>query len=199
MTVQVIVVPASSHNHIKTTTKLYNSPHSELPEIWLNGHPTTRELNKKPHQDWQEGQRHGIGRSHTNQCWIKIGRNILAVEIPPEQRQFPAPHQALHPRVLVLGREVPITSGCKNQQGLRLGDTEAFWGTRQFLLKDLCTDLYRLTSSEIQHWDSSSKGTRDLLLSCGVVGVLTKPWIRRTLQSDDMDHMVLFSSEVTVM
>ena len=39
---------ASSHNHIKITTKIENHHHSELSEIELNGSLTTREL-KKPH------------------------------------------------------------------------------------------------------------------------------------------------------
>ena len=47
---QVNTVIASSHNHIKITTKLQNH-HWEQPEIWLNESPTTREL-KKPHWDW---------------------------------------------------------------------------------------------------------------------------------------------------
>nr|KAF6471624.1 hypothetical protein HJG59_011003 [Molossus molossus] len=46
---------ASSHNHIKVTTKLHNNHHSKLPEIELSGSPTTAELKKQPHQDWPEG------------------------------------------------------------------------------------------------------------------------------------------------
>lgn len=33
---------------------------------------------------------------------------------------------------------------------------------RQFLLKSLCMELLRLTSSELQFWDSSSKGNEDI-------------------------------------
>lgn len=36
---------ASSHNHIKIATEVHNK-HSELPKIWLNENPTTRELKK---------------------------------------------------------------------------------------------------------------------------------------------------------
>ena len=44
----------------------------------------------------------------------------------------------------------PITFGCKNQRGLN------WWmkmlDSQEFLLKDLYTDLPRLTPSELQHW-----------------------------------------------
>ena len=39
----------SSHNHIKITTKLHNNHYSELPEIELNGSPTTMQSKNKPH------------------------------------------------------------------------------------------------------------------------------------------------------
>ena len=59
-------------------------------------------------------------------------------------------------------REVPVTSGCKYQQGLWLSEMGGFWNPRQFLLKGLCTDLLRLTPSELQLRDRSLKGTRDI-------------------------------------
>ena len=49
----------SSHNHIKITPKLQNNHYSILPEIKMNGSPTTTELKKKLLQDCQEGQRGG--------------------------------------------------------------------------------------------------------------------------------------------
>ena len=52
--------------------------------------------------------------------WIKIGRDILALEVSLEEQEVPAPHQVPEPKVSELGREVSIASGCKNQQGLRL-------------------------------------------------------------------------------
>ena len=91
----------------------------------------------------------------------KISRNISATEIHPEERWVPTQHQAPHLRFLEPGREVPITSGCKNQQGLWLSEVEGFWSPKQFLLKDLSTNLLGLTPSERQSSDSSLKGTRD--------------------------------------
>ena len=44
-------------------------------------------------------------------------------------------------------QEDPITSGCKNQWGLRMRKTN-FLSPRQFLLKGLYTDLFRLIPSE---------------------------------------------------
>lgn len=44
----------------------------------------------------------------------KIGRDTLAAEVPTEERGIPVP-----------GREVPVTSGCNNQWGLWLNETEA--------------------------------------------------------------------------
>ena len=81
MAAYVNMVLTSSPNHIKITSTLQNNHHSELPEIWLNGSPTTRELKKKPQQDWKEGWRcNGLVQYHVKS--IKIGRNILAAEVP---------------------------------------------------------------------------------------------------------------------
>lgn len=96
------------------------------------------------------------------QVWqIKIGILLLQKYLPRSKGSQP-PQQAPKPRVPVLEREVPIASGCKNQQGLWLRETEGCWSPRQFILKVLHMDLLRLTSSELQHWDSSLKGTRDI-------------------------------------
>ena len=43
-----------------------------------------------------------------------------------------------------------------------MSEIECYWGPRQFLLKGSCTDLLRLTPSELQHLGSNSKGTRDI-------------------------------------
>ena len=67
--------------------------------------------------------------------------DISAVKVPPEERGAPAPHQAPKPRVPVLGRQVPITLGCKNQCRLRLSKTEGLWSPRLFLLKSPGVDL----------------------------------------------------------
>ena len=81
--------------------------------------------------------------------------------VPPEKQGVAAPYQATQPRVLVPGKQVPTTPGCKNQQGLWLSEVEGFWSPKQFLLKDLSTNLLGLTPSERQSSDSSLKGTRD--------------------------------------
>ena len=59
--------------------------------------------------------------------WLKIGRDILAAEVTPEEQGVPAPHQVPQARVPMMGREVPINSCCENQWGLRLSETEGFW------------------------------------------------------------------------
>ena len=85
----------------------------------------------------------------------------MTAEVPPKGRGVPGPHQVPQPKVLVQGRAAPIASGCKNQQGLWLSEVEGFWSPKQFLLKDLSTNLLGLTPSERQSSDSSLKGTRD--------------------------------------
>ena len=101
------------------------------------------------------------GWSHTQAWRIKIWRDILATEVPTE-KQVPAPYPSLQPRVPVPGRKVSINSGCKNQWKLWLSETGGFWRPREFLLKGLHTVLLRFTPSELQHWGSSSKSTRDI-------------------------------------
>ena len=80
----------------------------------------------------------------------------------PEEPGVPVPHQVPHPRAPVLGREVPITSGCKNQRGLWLSEMEGNCIPSQFLTKGPHMDLLRLTPSELQHGGSSSKGMLDI-------------------------------------
>ena len=41
---------------------------------------------------------------------------ISASEVPSEELGVLAPHQNFQPRVLVPGRELPITSGCEQQR-----------------------------------------------------------------------------------
>ena len=69
---------------------------------------------------------------------------------PWEVRSTSSTSGTPHVRVPVPEREVPITSGCKNQQWLSLRETEGFWSLRQFLLKGLhinWRDLLPLSSS----------------------------------------------------
>ena len=46
------VTLASSHNHIKITTKLNNNHYSEPPENQLNKSAIIKNIKKKPHKDW---------------------------------------------------------------------------------------------------------------------------------------------------
>ena len=54
----------------------------------------------------------------------KYGEGYVSYRGPPEEKGFPFLHQFPQPRVPVPRREVSITSGCKNQQELRLKEIE---------------------------------------------------------------------------
>lgn len=62
--------------------------------------------------------------------WLRIRRDISAVDVPPEERGVPAPHWAPQLGALVPGRRIPTTSGCENQWGFRLGEMEGCWKPR---------------------------------------------------------------------
>lgn len=64
-------------------------------------------------------------RSHSQKGWWGLVPHPCVVVKNPESyftcRGPPigaTPHQATQPRVLVLGKEVTVTSGCENQQRL---------------------------------------------------------------------------------
>ena len=65
-----------------------------------------------------------MSRSHTHMWWLKIGRTISSVEVPPEELGVSAPPEAPQPRVPVLRRVT--TSGCEKQWRLWLSETEGF-------------------------------------------------------------------------
>ena len=48
----------------------------------MNGSPTTMELKKKPHLEWEEGWRCGTCWFHTHMSWIKIRRDIAGARAP---------------------------------------------------------------------------------------------------------------------
>ena len=74
-----------------------------------------------------------MGWFHTHK-WLKIRRGMLSAEVPPPQRvRGPSSTPGHQPRVPVPGRQVPITSGCKNQWELKLRETKYIWSPRQFL------------------------------------------------------------------
>ena len=80
-----------------------------------------------------------MGWSLTHVWQLKIRRDISAVEIPLEEKGVPDLHQAPQLRYLVLGREVPITSGCENHWRLWL-EMENCWSPG-VLLKGLTCGL----------------------------------------------------------
>lgn len=47
-----------------------------------------------------------------------------------KEQGIPALHWAPRAEALVLGRGVPITSGCEPQQGLHPGEMDSHWGPR---------------------------------------------------------------------
>ena len=115
-----------------------------------------------------------MGWFHTHK-WLKIRRGMLSAEAPPPQRvRGPSSTPGHQPRVPVPGRQVPITSGCKNQWELKLRETKFVWSPRQFLLKDLYTYLLELTPSELQHGGSNSKGTKDIKARNELSGIREK-------------------------
>lgn len=101
-------------------------------------------------QHWQEGLKRGRDRPTPMGGTLKIKRDTLAAEVPPEEQGGTAPHQASQPRVPMPGTEVPTTFSCKNE-----GD----WGyvtwrlleSQAFLLKGPHTDLLGLTPTELHH------------------------------------------------
>nr|KAF6425249.1 hypothetical protein HJG59_009292 [Molossus molossus] len=98
--------------------------------------------------------------------WIKIrtvphlGRSFLRSEGVPISQQAP------QLRVPVPGREVPITSGWKNQQELKLRMLEP-----QAVPHKGPMDLPRLTPSGLQLRGGSLKGTRDILGKTKLFGI----------------------------
>ena len=55
---------------------------------------------------------------------LDIGRDTSAVQISPKEPWALTPYQNPQLRDPVTGREVPVTFGCENQQGLWLSDME---------------------------------------------------------------------------
>ena len=125
-------------NHIKITTKLQNNHHSESPDNQLNGSPTTKDIKKKP---VEMGKRDGdcqTGWSHIHVWWVKIRRDISAVEVASEEEGVPASDQVLQPRVPVPGMEVAVTSGYKTPAWLVAEEDRCLLESQAFLLQ-ACT------------------------------------------------------------
>ena len=54
---------------------------------------------------------------------------------------------------------------------MKLNETEGFWSPSRLLWKCPCMDLLGLTSSRLQHWNSSSKDIRDIQGGSEVSGI----------------------------
>ena len=56
--------------------------------------------------------------------WLRMQRDIWAVEVPSEEEEVPVPHQTSQPRAPVPGRGILTTAGCENLQGFHSGERE---------------------------------------------------------------------------
>ena len=103
---------------------------------------------------------------------VKNQEGYLSCRSPLRSKEF-QPHTT-SPSPGSQCREVPITSGCKNQQGLWLSETEDYWSPRHFLLKDSCPELLGLIPSELQCCGSSSKGTSNVWGGTELCGIRSR-------------------------
>lgn len=78
--------------------------------------------------------------------------------------RYPNPTPASPDQGSSAGRRTLHNFGCKSQWRLWLSETEGCWSTQVFLLKGSCMDLLtkELTCSELQCWDSNTKGALDI-------------------------------------
>lgn len=115
----------SSHYHTKIIKKLQSNQHTELPEVWLTRSPTSRDKNKRSPQTGMGGG-DTKGRGPTTKCSCENWEGYLECRVLSPTRGVTvwAPHWDPQPRVPELGREVPITPGCENQQRLQLSEME---------------------------------------------------------------------------
>lgn len=67
---------------------------------------------------------------HTHGLWLSIKRNTSIAKIPPEESGVLAPPWDPLGWGPGLGRRVPTTSGCENQQGVCLRETKGCWKPR---------------------------------------------------------------------
>lgn len=68
-------LPPTTTSSYRTTT-LVRTPTDEL-----NRTSITKNIEQEPRQDWQEGQRHERGWSHTHVWWLRIKKNISAADV----------------------------------------------------------------------------------------------------------------------
>ena len=62
------------------------------------------------------------------------------------------------------------------------------------LISNITASLFFLSIQEVKVGQYCYKKDPLLpMLPCAVVTVLTEPWIRRSLQSDDLNHIVIFN------
>ena len=144
---------ASSHNHIKITTKLQTKDHSQLSEIELNGNVTTTEL-KKPHQSRRVGDAEMQNRWVPHPCMVDKNQEGY-LRNKGSQPHTCSPSPGFHARKRSL-----YNFWLKNQWD---------WSWWKKLLDSLAVPLkgpiwniLKRTLSEIQHQGRSLKGTGGL-------------------------------------
>lgn len=96
--------------------------------------------------------RKGWSLPHTWQ--LRIRRDISA-----EEQGVPVPELALCPRVAVLARGVPITSGCDNQRALHLSKTGAAGGQAFLLRGPAQTSSSGLQGHTGRNWMDAHRGS----------------------------------------
>lgn len=112
---------SSSHHSIRITTKLHNNHRWESPEVYLKS-PTTGDLQLAPSILVERAEmQKGMG-SHLE---VEHQERYLGCRGPSGGARGPIPTAGSQPRVLMLGREVSMTSACENQLRLWLNETES--------------------------------------------------------------------------
>lgn len=84
-------MPASSHDHVRITTKLQNDHHWEWPEVRLNRNPTHGDTRKRPPQDRWDGERCRAGWAHTHLRPPKPERGVSEEHGAPAPQWDPQP------------------------------------------------------------------------------------------------------------
>ena len=129
---------ASSHNHIKTTTKIQNNHHSEPSEIKLNGSLITMEL-KKPHPSRLVGGPHMQNRLVPHPSVVDKNSGGISWEqgVPAPTPDTPGPgfQEDKYPQLLAAKTSRDWVSG------------NNCWIPKQFLLKSPHMNLPTQTHS----------------------------------------------------
>ena len=112
-------------------------------------------IQRKHHTEKGRRARNTVQSGPTPPAWWPTSwRDITSVEVLLEEWGTQAIYQAPQPRATASGRWVHITSGFKNQEGLRLGEPEGYTQeTDTLLLKSMSTNSLTLScSAEAAIW-----------------------------------------------